>query len=355
MGFASPEPDLFWEDLLTPGLLVINKNGVVTAQSPEVMQMLGSSVVGLDLKAIMSDSLAELHHVFILPSYFQSPNRSSWAHVIGMHVRRKSSLRDAQGNVVHVEVTVGVESFDVSGDYRFVLRVYPIHAPHTTLDFNRRCLLATRLGVRGKNQPRQLSIAILVIDIVNSTEILKASPQASYLHHMALQNAVKDLIVGDYNPLVTLYESVGDSMLFVTLPGDAPALIQRPQCMALANLARDLTKQAASLGIPIRSSASFGETLCTIMDGQVRLFGLPVTRACRLQPYVTPSAGTGVHDGMMVCEAFYQKLLCEIRQTSFKEEPSARKLHCHLKGVGEDVVCRCLDIGTYVGFGRQVS
>jgi class 3 adenylate cyclase len=338
---------------LAPGYLIVDKNGVVASHSPEVTQMLGSSAVGLDLRAFMSDTLAELHLEVILPLYFQTVDRSSWDHVIGQHIRRKSSLIDTQGNIVHIEVTVEVTSINLSGDYNFLLRVYPNHTPRTTLDFNRRCLLAARLRIGGRGGPRKVPVAVLVVDIVNSTEILKASSHNSYLHHVSMQTAAKELLVGRYNPLVTLYESVGDSMLFVTLPGNACALIQRPQCKILVNFARDLTKNVSPTGVSIRSSASFGETLCTVMDGQVRLFGMPVTRACRLQAHVAPSQGTGVYDSMMVCEAFYQKLLCELRQTPSKEEPSARELHCHLKGFGEDIVCRCLDIGN--SFGRQES
>lgn len=331
------------EELLAPGWLAVDKKGVVTAQSREIMQMLGSSVIGLDLRVLMNGALATLHLVQILPSYFQTLDRSSWDHVIGQHIRRKSSLNDTHGNAVDVEVTVEVEPLKFSGDYRFLLRIYPI--PHAMLDFNRRRLLALRLGLKNKKSPREVSIAILVVDIVNSTEMLKDGHHVSYFHHVALQTAVKDLLIGVYNPLVTLYETVGDSMLFVTLPGNAPALVQRPQCKILVDFAIDLTKEATLIGVPIRASGSFGEILCTVMDGQVRLFGAPLTKACRLQSHVTPSQGTGVYSSMMVCETFYQMLLCEIRKTPSEEEPSARELRYHLKGFGEDVVCRCLDLG----------
>lgn len=330
---------------LAPGYLIVDKNGVVASHSPEVTQMLGSSAVGLDLRAFMSETLANLHIAIILPSYSQTLDRSSWDHVIRQHIRRKSSLIDTQGNVVHIEVTVDVNRINLSGDCNFLLQVYPNHTPRTMLDFNRRGLLAARLHIGGRSRPREVPVAILVVDIVNSTEILKASSHNSYVNHVSMQTAAKELLIGNYNPLVTLYESVGDSMLFVALPGSVHALVQLPQCKILVDFARDLTRNVSLTGVSIRSSASFGETLCTVMDGQVRLFGMPVTRACRLQAYVAPSQGTGVYDSMMVCEAFYQKLLCELRQTPSEEEPSARELHCHLKGFGEDIVCRCLDIG----------
>lgn len=341
------------DGLLASGWLVVDKNGVLTAQSHEIVQMLGSSHIGLELKAIMNDALATLHLAHILPAYSRTLDRSTWNHVIGQHVRRRSSLKDVQGNAVDIEVTVGVEALNSPEDYQFLLRISPLQIHRAGLDFNRRRLLALRLSLRGTQQTRKASMAILVIDIVNSTEVLINSPNKSYIHHVALQTAVKHLLIGHYDPLVTLYETVGDSMLFVTLPGEAPALVRRPKCKTLVDFASDLMKESTRIEVPIRCSASFGEILCTVMDGQVRLFGAPLTTACRLQSFVTPSQGTGVYSSMMLCDTFYQELLSEMKQMPFDEKPSARELRCHLKGFGEDVVCRCLDIGT--SFGRQES
>ena len=340
-------------ELLEPGWLVVDKNGVSTAQSHEITQTLGALVIGLDLRAIMNDALATLHLAHILPAYSRTLDRSTWNHVIRQHVRRKSSLNDVQGRVVDIEVTVEVEALISPGDYQFLLRISPLRIHHTELDFNRRRLLALRLSIKDMQQTRRVSMAILVIDIVNSTDVLINSPHNSYTTHVTLQNVVKRMLIGRYDPLLTLYETVGDSMLFVALPGGAPALVPRPKCMTVVDFASALMKESTCIGVPIRCSASFGEILCTVMDGQVRLFGVPLTTACRLQSFVTPSQGTGVFSTMMVCENFYQKLLREIKQTPLADEPSARELRCHLKGFREDVVCMCLDIGA--SFGRQES
>ena len=65
--------------------------------------------------------------------------------------------------------------------------------------------------------------------------------------------------------------------------------------------------------IQLRAAATYGDVLATVMDGQVRLFDLPLTEACRLQAFVSPSQGAGVYGNLTVCESFFAKLVEDVR------------------------------------------
>lgn len=336
---AQPLPDApsEAEDLLAPGWVACDMRGVVQKQSQEIRQLLGRSVVGRDLRFLMTGALAALHLEHILPAYRRAPDSADWPRILGEHARRRCRLTDEEGCLVEVEVTLEMGGPD------FLVHIFPVSHP-ATFDFNRRRLLAHRLGIKSANLPRTDSIPILVVDIVNSTEVLRnGNHLASYFHHATLQNAVKELLMRRYDPLVTLYETVGDSMLFVAHAGDTPGLVPRPLCSTLVDFAQDLLQEAARVWVPLRASAAFGELLCAVMDGQVRIFGVPITKACRLQAQVAPAQGTGVYNGIMVCEAFYQKLLSE-KQQAQKEAPPADELSFPLKGLGERVRCRCINL-----------
>jgi hypothetical protein len=86
-----------------------------------------------------------------------------------------------------------------------------------------------------------------------------------------------------------------------------------------------------------------------IQDKQVRLFGAPVTKACRLQNYVSPSQGTGRFDDVAVCEDFYRSLRAELSHfppSQARAMLETRLQEANLKGFGESVCYRILQLSS---------
>lgn len=311
------------------GSLLCDIRGVVQEQSQEMWRTLGGSICGRSVTCIMPPIVAEVHAGCILPLFSPAEGsaREDAAHALRNHSCLCSRIVALDGSMLDVQVTV--TQLRHSDDAAFQVNISSIRALRREA-FNSRAMLARTLCLRPFAPPVLHCISLLIIDIVNSTEtLLELGAMTSYARHERLQTTCK-AVSRDFLHYVSLYESVGDSMLFVCHPGDKA--VRRPQCSLLFAFACKLMLASKEVDVPVRMAASYGNVLAVLMDGQPRLFGVPVTKACRLQAVVTPLQGTGACERMTVCADFYAKLEDESLKSL-----DLRKQTRVLKGFGETV------------------
>ena len=329
---------------------ICDEAGFVVAEAEELRFLFGDSFLGHSVADLMSPALGALHCDVVLPAYAASRGgaRARMDAVLSQHGIRSCVVFDAFGEPLEVKLAVAPCG---AGRFRGTVRYA---ARQQTPAFNSRTGLAKRLRLEVLEGSRALvRLGVLVVDLVDSTGFLEThGPENSLERHAQVQALARRLILHRYQPLVSLYEAVGDALLFVAhraweLPGVASL-----ECLNLTHFAADLLEAAAAVDAKLRVAAAYGEVLAAFLDGQVRLFGSPVTKACRLQSWATFSQGKGRHVGMPVCEAFYQGLCLDAASSPSCHTAlnlTARKELVHLKGFAEDVECRILDVATASG------
>jgi len=311
-------------------------------ESCETTTLIGKSLVGHFVGLIMTPALAELHRRVFFPAYEQSRGRkrAQFEEDIVQHSLRNSTIVDVMGQ--SLKACLEVET------HKRGFRVAIKSVSAATHNFNNQEVLAARLGVgnvENRNVVRRM--ALLVVDIVHSTEFLEEhGPLASYLRHARVQTIARSLINDIYRPLVKLYECVGDSLFFVSYNSRTELI-----CVTLTRFALDLLTAVQREDEYLRAAMTYGDVLAAVMDKQVRLFGAPVTKACRLQNYVLPSKG-GLYDDVAVCEDFYRSLRAELLHFppsvagAWGAIMETRLQRANLKGFGESVCYRILKLSS---------
>jgi class 3 adenylate cyclase len=305
--------------------------------------LIGKSLVGHFVGLIMTPALAELHRRVLFPAYERSrgSKRAQFEEEIVQHSLRNSTIVDVMGQSLKacLEVETHKQGFRVA--------IKSVSA--ATHNFNNQEVLAARLGVGNvENRTVVRRMALLVVDIVHSTEFLEEhGPLASYLRHARVQTIARSLINDIYRPLVKLYECVGDSLFFISYNSRTELI-----CVSLARFALDLLTAVQREDEYLRAAMTYGDVLAAVMDKQVRLFGAPVTKACRLQNYVSPSQGTGRYDDVAVCEDFYRSLRAELSHFppsvagAWGAMLETRLQRANVKGFGESVCYRILQLSS---------
>ena len=317
--------------------------GRVSTESSETTTLFGKSLVGRFAGVIMTPALAELHRRVFFPGYQWSRGtaRAQIEEDIVQHSLRNSTIVDTMGQALKARLEVETHK----RGFRVVIK----SVSAATDNFNNQEALATRLGignVENRNVVRRM--ALLVVDIVHSTAFLEEhGPLASSLRHARVQSIARRLINGVYRPLVKLYECVGDSLFFVSYNSKSELI-----CVTLARFALDLLTAVQREDEHLRAAMTYGDVLAAVMDRQVRLFGAPVTKACRLQNFVSPSQGTGRYDNVAVCEEFYRSLRAELSHFpssvagAWGAMLDTRLQRAELKGFGESVCYRILELSS---------
>ena len=324
-------------------VLLCDFRGRVSKESSEMTTLIGNSIVGCFVGVIMTPALAELHRRVFFPAYQRSRGRAraQFEEDIFQHSLRNSTIVDAMGQSLKACLEVELHK----RGFRVVIK----SVSAATHNFNNQEVLATRLGLGNvENRSVVRCMALLVVDIVHSTEFLEEhGPLASYQRHARIQSIARRLINGVYRPLVKLYECVGDSLFFVSYNSKSELI-----CVTLARFALDLLTAVQREDDHLRAAMTYGDVLAAVMDRQVRFFGAPVTKACRLQTYVSPSRGTGHFDDVAVCEDFYCSLRAELSHLppsvagAWDAALDTRLQRAELKGFGESVCFRIIDMSS---------
>jgi len=309
------------------GMVVISDEASNLAKSVGVEIESGQSVFSL-----ITPALSSYHRLHIFPTVSLHYECERYHDILGTHRCRRSNFSldsSPSGMSARIAICQTPAGFD--------LQVY---------DFQKSCVrpafidheqLASRLQV-SEGYGRSVELAILVVDVVRSTELmLRSGPFALMSLLSRLQCEARRLICSTYSPLVSLYETAGDALIFVSY--HECAIFEASPCVLLADFAADIRRNTMDF-VDLRFAASYGTCIATVIDCHVRLFGPPVSLACRLQAHVSPLQGTGKFDVLSVCEAFYARLRKELIFNPISRWNSAlpsRRQAASLKGFGESV------------------
>ena len=308
--------------------------------------------VGRNVCDLMTPALAHLHKNIIFPKYASCrlDSDDAMSASLAIHKMRSVVISTSSGSWLalktHVDVKCTSDGYHIRLTKIDILSESSINAL-----FHNHANLATGLRISDKTHS-VLEISILVVDLVNSTEKLKKNgPIVSMQLHSRVQQEARDLMFSSYAPLISLYETVGDSMIFLSWSGalDSYNGGRQPRTMYLTLFAADLyfcVKHVAD----VRLSASFGSAVCSMIDGQVRLFGLPVTTACRLQGFLSPLQSTDDFGTLNVCGDYYKKLQSDVESLPFashndwRDVLGCRPEHTRLKGLGDSILCHKISL-----------
>jgi len=321
--------------------LLCDKSGRIYKESLEIVIIFGASLIGGSVRQLMSPALGDLHKNILFPLYAKSSGQTKamYDEHIRLHTRLNSIIFDSFGQPMKANLEVEAVALG--------FRILILSAERNLVHFNDRSILAPRLGITmGEYHTVTKKVAILALDIVNSTEYLQQhGPIKSYNLHLRFQSIARQLTEYNYHPLVLLYEIAGDCLLFISHNS-----LSEMVAITLMRFTSDLLSEAAMEGIPIRAALAFGDVLMTVMDDQVRIFGSPVTKACRLQSVVSPTQSTGIFENIVVCEDLYDQLQKEIiKLTATSNEIWKNTLNvtsqiAELKGFQEKTLYRTLNL-----------
>ena len=325
----------------------VDFDGIVVAsrEASNLARSLGLELeTGQSIFTLMTSTLADYHRR-IFPALASSAvcERDKYDEVLASHGCRRIGLPLGSLQVVDAQIDVRLTpaGFDLRMRRVRKLALQPRFIDHGAL--------ASRLNVREGNAA-SVQVAILIVDIINSTEfMLTRGPHASLDVHVRLQREARHLLRSAYAPFISLYETAGDALIIVAC--SESALFAASVCSDVADFAADLRRETKDF-VDLRYAASFGTVVASVIDSHVRLFGPPISIACRLQGHISPLQGTGNFASASVCEAFYLRLENEVSRaptSRWTASLPARRQEAHLKGFGERVFYRAISLDDALG------
>ena len=335
------------EQALGAPFLLCDGDGIILSASCGLAAKFGYStheLRGQSIALFMSSALAHEHQCFFFPQCRACPLR-----ILDVgHAMRPVTLwgrsRRFSGHVAVAPQPQGRYSVEFWKLYEILGNELARHCGGAEW--------ANRLGVFEGSAPKITHASLAALDVACSTEFLAlAGPLAAMEQQRRFQKTATRIVARNFYPFVAVHETVGDMMILV-----AGGLQGNPAPWMLACAAQ--IQEAVEEFCVLRIAAAAGEVAVVHLDGQVRIFGLPMTTACRMQGLAALS-GTGTLQRICVCERFMELLRHSDNEApvfakgaAWSEMLQTQSEHHVLKGLPEPVECFMLELVAPAGFSE---
>lgn len=328
-------------------VIICDKDGLIINISEKLLNLLNYKMIELKNKfigVIMSPFLSFVHKTIIIPKY-KSLNiierKIIDIFISGTNYKRPMMIFDKNSNPINVNLSVRIFRTNDQSDFVFQINFEYINKTNNSVIYTRE--INTAYSAYEQNSIIKLSsdnsnyynaaefkitknkIVVVSIDFRNSVEFLVSNGTMKTINiYKKFHNDVIILLKKNYYPYIYIHEIIGDCFIIVS---NIDWSLNMPKfCASLIFSFLTELYMITNEYIETRIGVSYGNLHWGYIDNNLRLFGIPINLASRLESVCNPNSITCDDD-------FLNKLLEEKLFDTTKIIYTKTK--SELKGLGE--------------------